>query len=161
MGVLAQTTSIVSTGNGNTAALTVGNTVLVKHYNPSASGIYSVTSTGSSNLWTRSSSFDQSNEITQTIVKVSNYTNSINGNIFYLGKSQTYLNSFAINYDEITVQERFYPYTYEPVNNLIVSNQSDLTNVNQTNFINAGIAISQRVLVLGQTTYPEIGRAHV
>ena len=110
LGLLTQTTSIVSTGNGNTAALNVGNTLLVKHHNNAASGIYSVTSVGSSNLWTRSTSYNQSNEITQTIVKVANYTNTIGGNIFYLGKSTTYSNSFSINYDGITVQERFYPY---------------------------------------------------
>lgn len=52
------------------------------------------------------------------------------------------------------MQERFYPYTYEPVTNLLAINQADLTDVNQTNFANSGIAISQRVLVSGQTNYP-------
>jgi hypothetical protein len=154
LGVLAQTTSIVSTGSGSTAALTVGNTLLVKHYNNAASGIYSVSSVGSSNLWTRSTSYDQSNEISQTIIKVANYTNSIGGNIFYLGKNTTYSNSFSINYDGIAVQERFYPYTYEPVANIITSNIADFAKVNSTIFADPGIGVSQRILVTGQTTYP-------
>ena len=154
LGLITQTTSVVSTGNGNTAALNVGNTILVKHFNNAASGIYSVTSVGSSNLWTRSTSYDQSNEIVQTVVKVANYTNSIGGNIFYLGKNNTFSNSFSINYDSITVQERFYPYTYQSVSNLITSNISDFAKVNSTIFNDPGIGVSQRVLVLGQTTYP-------
>ena len=154
LGVLTQTSSIVSTGNGSTAALNVGNTILVKHYNNAASGIYSVTSVGSSNLWTRSTSYDGSSEIVQTVVKVANYKNTLGGNIFYLGKTNTYSSSFSINYDEITVQERFYPYSYEPVSNLITSNISDFSKVNSTIFDDPGIGVSQRVLVLGQTTYP-------
>jgi hypothetical protein len=154
LGLLTQTTSIVSTGNGNTAALNVGNTLLVKHHNNAASGIYSVTSVGSSNLWTRSTSYNQSNEIAQTIVKVANYTNTIGGNIFYLGKSTTHSNSFSINYDGITIQERFYPYTYQPVSNLITTNISDFAKVNSNIFADPGIGVSQRVLVTGQTIYP-------
>lgn len=154
LGVLAQTASVISTGNGTTAALTVGKTILVKHYNNAASGIYSVTSVGSSNLWTRSTSYDASNEIAQTVVKVLNYTNTLGGNIFYLGKDTTYSNSFSINYDGITVQERFYPYSYQPVSNLITSNISDFSKVNSTIFADPGIGVSQRVLVTGQTTYP-------
>jgi hypothetical protein len=78
----------------------------------------------------------------------------LGGNIWYLGKTTTYNANFNLNLDSINVQETFYPYTYEPVTNLVVNNQTDLTNVSQADFVNSGIAISQRVLVSGQTTYP-------
>ena len=157
-GVLLQTASVVSTGNGNTAALNVGNRLLVKYSSvPAASGIYVVSSVGSSNVWTRANDFDTSSEIRQTVVKVSSTVNSINGNIFYLGKTNTYNNNFSINYDPITVQERFYPYTYSPVSNLINSNISSFASVNEKLFATSAIGITQRVLVTGQNTKSQNG----
>jgi hypothetical protein len=155
-GTLTSTPRTITNYSGIATTLNTAERILVKHYNQNYSGIYSVAVVGFANtgVWTRTTDFDAPNEITQTVVKVANSRNSLNGNIWYLGKSETYKNNFKINLDGITVQEQFYPYTYEPVTNLLANNQTDLTDVNQTFFANSGIAISQRVLVSGQTTYP-------
>jgi hypothetical protein len=155
-GTLTSTPRTITNYSGIATTLSNSNRILVKHYNPSYSGIYSVSNVGfgSSGLWVRATDFDTPAEITQTIVYASNSHNTLGGNIWYLGKNTTYNTNFNLNLDNINIQETFYPYTYEPVTNLVVNNQTDLTNVSQADFINSGIAISQRVLVTGQTTYP-------
>ena len=155
-GTLTSTPRTITNYSGVATTLSVSNRILVKHYNQNYSGIYSVSNVGfgSTGLWIRASDFDTPSEIAQTVVYSVNSRNSLGGNIWYLGKSSTYNSTFKLNFDGINVQERFYPYTYEPVTNLVVKNQSDLTTVSQVDFINSGIAISQRVLVAGQTTYP-------
>jgi hypothetical protein len=155
-GTLTSTPRTITNYSGIATTLNTSERILVKHYNQNFSGVYSVAVVGFANtgVWTRATDFDSANEINQTVIKVANSRNSLNGDIWYLGKSETYKNNFKINLDGITVQEQFYPYTYEPVTNLLAVNQTDLTDVNQTFFANSGIAISQRVLVSGQTTYP-------
>ena len=155
-GTLTSTPTTINNYSGIATTLSASNRILVKHYNSNYSGIYTVQNVGAggTGYWTRATDFDAPSEIAQTIVYAANSKNSLNGNVWYVGKTTTYNSNFKINLDNITVQERFYPYTYEPVTNLIVKNQSDLTNVNQVNFANSGIALSQRVLVTGQTTYP-------
>lgn len=155
-GTLTSTPRTITNYSGIATTLSVANRILVKHYNENYSGIYSVSNVGfgSTGYWVRASDFDTPAEINQTVVYALNSKNSLGGNVWYLGKSTTYKSTFNMNLDGINVQERFYPYTYEPVTNLVVNNQSDLTNVNQVDFINSGIAISQRVLITGQTTYP-------
>jgi hypothetical protein len=155
-GTLTSTPRTITNYSGIATTLSVANRILVKHYNSNYSGVYSVSNVGfgSTGLWVRASDFDTASEINQTKVYSINSRNTLGGNIWYLGKSTTYNSTFKMNFDGINVQERFYPFTYEPVTNHIVINQSDLTNVNQTDFINSGIAISQRVLVSGQTSYP-------
>ena len=155
-GTLTSTPRTITNYSGIATTLNTSERILVKHYNQNFSGVYSVAVVGFANtgVWTRATDFDTANEINQTVIKVANSKNSLNGDIWYLGKSETYKNNFIINFDGITVQEQFYPYTYEPVTNLLAVNQADLTDVNQTFFANSGIAISQRVLVSGQTNYP-------
>jgi hypothetical protein len=155
-GTLTSTPRTITNYSGIATTLNTSERILVKHYNQNFSGVYSVAVVGFANtgVWTRATDFDSTNEINQTVIKVANSKNSLNGDIWYLGKSETYKNNFIINFDGITVQEQFYPYTYEPVTNLLAVNQADLTDVNQTFFANSGIAISQRVLVSGQTNYP-------
>jgi hypothetical protein len=155
-GTLTSTPRTITNYSGVATTLNTSERILVKHYNENYSGLYSVAVVGFANtgVWTRSTSFDTAAEIVQTKVKVENSRNTLGGNIWYLGKSATYNTKFKINFDGITVQDTFYPFTYEPVTNLLAVNQTDLTDVNQTYFANSGIAISQRVLVLGQTTYP-------
>jgi len=155
-GTLTSTPRTITNYSGIATTLNTSERILVKHYNQNFSGVYSVAVVGFANtgVWTRATDFDTANEINQTVIKVANSRNSLNGDIWYLGKSETYKNNFIINFDGITVQEQFYPYTYEPVTNLLAVNQADLTDVNQTFFANSGIAISQRVLVSGQTNYP-------
>jgi hypothetical protein len=155
-GTLTSTPRTITNYSGIATTLSTSERILVKHYNQNFSGVYSVAVVGFANtgVWTRATDFDSANEINQTVIKVANSRNSLNGDIWYLGKSETYKNNFIINFDGITVQEQFYPYTYEPVTNLLAVNQADLTDVNQTFFANSGIAISQRVLVSGQTNYP-------
>jgi len=155
-GTLTSTPRQIVNSSGIATTLTTSELVLVKHYNPSYSGIYTVQNVafGATGIWTRSTAYDTPSEISQTVVSVNNNINSLGGNIWYLGKTNTYNQFFNLNLDSINVQERFYPYTYEPVNNLVSSNQSDLTDINEVYFNNSGIAISQRVLVSGQTTYP-------
>lgn len=155
-GTLTSTPRTITNYSGVATTLSNSNRILVKHYNQNFSGIYSVSNVGfgSTGYWVRASDFDTAAEINQKVVYAANSRNSLGGNIWYLGKSTTYNSNFKMNFDGIIIQERFYPYTYEPVTNLIVNNQTDLTNVNEVDFINSGIAISQRVLVAGQTTYP-------
>ena len=155
-GTLTSTPRTITNYSGVATTLSTSNRILVKHYNSSYSGIYSVSNVGfgATGLWVRATDFDTPSEFAQTIVYSSNSHNTLGGNIWYLGKTTTYNSNFNLNLDSITIQETFYPYTYEPVTNLVVNNQSDLTNVSQADFVNSGIAISQRVLVTGQTTYP-------
>ena len=155
-GTLTSTPRTITNYSGVATTLSTSNRILVKHYNPSYSGIYFVSNVGfgATGLWVRATDFDTPSEFAQTIIYASNSHNTLGGNIWYLGKTTTYNTNFNLNLDSINVQETFYPYTYEPVTNLVVNNQSDLTNVSQADFINSGIAISQRVLVTGQTTYP-------
>ena len=155
-GTLTSAPRTITNYSGIATTLNTSERILVKHYNQNYSGVYSVAVVGFANtgVWTRATDFDIASEINQTVIKVANSKNSLNGNIWYLGKSNTYNSTFTLNLDGINVQERFYPYTYEPVTNLLAINQTDLTDVNQTYFANSGIAISQRVLVSGQTNYP-------
>jgi len=155
-GTLTSTPRQITNYSGIATTLSANQKVLVKHHIPSFSGIYTVSNVGagSSGVWVRNTSFNDVSEITQTVVSVSNNLNSLGGNIWYMGKTQTYNPFFLLNVDPITIQERFYPYSYEPVNNLVSSNQADLTDVNEVFFANSGIAISQRVLVSGQSSYP-------
>ncbi len=155
-GTLTSTPRQIANSSGTATTLAVNELVLVKHYVPSYSGIYSVQNVGggTTGVWVRATAFDTPSEISQTVVRANNSNNSLGGNIWYLGKTSTYNQFFNLNIDPITVQERFYPFTYEPVNNLISKNQSDLSSVNEVDFISSGIAISQRVLVTGQTNYP-------
>jgi hypothetical protein len=155
-GTLTSTPRQIVNSSGIATTLATNERVLVKHYLPSFSGIYTVSNvgSGSTGLWVRNTEFDSSSEITQTVVSVANNTNSLGGNIWYLGKTETYNSLFLLNIDPLTIQERYYPYTYEPVNNLVNANQTDLTSVNEVYFSNSGIAISQRVLVSGQTSFP-------
>ena len=155
-GTLTSTPRTITNYSGIATTLNTSERILVKHYNQNYSGVYSVAVVGFANtgVWTRATDFDAANEINQTVIKVENSRNTSNGNIWYLGKTETYKTNFKINLDGITVQDQFYPYTYEPVTNLLAINQADLTDVNQTFFANSGIAISQRVLVSGQTNYP-------
>ena len=155
-GTLTSTPRTITNFSGIATTLSTSNRILVKHYNENFSGIYSVSNVGfgSTGLWVRASDFDTPAEIVQTKVYAVNSKNSLGGNIWYLGKSNTYNSTFKLNLDGINIQERFYPFTYEPVSNLIVTNQNDLTDVNENFFVNSGIAISQRVLVAGQTAYP-------
>lgn len=155
-GTLTSTPRQITNSSGIATTISTSQLVLVKHYIPSYSGIYSVQNVGSgtTGVWVRASAFDTPGELSQTIVKVANNTNSLGGNIWYFGKTTTYNQFFNLNIDPINIQERFYPYTYEPVNNLISNNQSSLATVNEVDFVSSGIAISQRVLVTGQTNYP-------
>ena len=156
VGTLTSTPRQIVNSSGIATTLSTNERILVKHYNPGFSGIYSVSNvgSGSTGIWVRDTNFNSADEISQTVVSVANNVNSLGGNIWYLGKNETYNSLFLLNVDPITVQERFYPYTYEPVNNLVNVNQDDLTTVNEVDFANSGIAISQRVLVAGQTAYP-------
>jgi hypothetical protein len=155
-GTLTSTPRTITNYSGIATTLSVSNRILVKHYNENFSGIYSVSNVGfgSTGVWIRATDYDAPSEINQTIVYASNSKNTLGGNIWFLGKTTTHNSFFRINLDGIKIQERFYPYTYAPVTNLILSNQADLTDVNEINFVNSGIAISQRVLVAGQTAYP-------
>jgi hypothetical protein len=155
-GTLTSTPRTITNYSGVATTLSTSNRILVKHYNSSYSGVYSVSNVGfgSTGVWVRTTDFDNPSELAQTIVYASNSHNTLGGNIWYLGKTTTYNTNFNLNLDSINIQERFYPYTYEPVNNLVLKNQSDLTSVSTADFVNSGIAISQRVLVAGQTTYP-------
>lgn len=155
-GTLTSTPRQIVNSSGIATTLNTNELVLVKHHIPSYSGIYSVQNVGfgSTGVWVRATPFDTTSEITQTVVSASSSNNSLGGNIWYLGKASTYNQFFNLNIDPITIQERFYPFSYEPVNNLITKNQSSLSSVNEVDFVNAGIAISQRVLVTGQTNYP-------
>jgi hypothetical protein len=155
-GTLTSTPRTITNYSGIATTLSVSNRILVKHYNENFSGIYTVSNVGfgSTGLWVRATDFDTPAEINQTVVYASNSKNTLGGNIWYLGKSTTHNSFFKMNLDGIKIQERFYPYTYQPVSNLIVTNQDDLTDVNEVYFVNSGIAISQRVLVAGQAAYP-------
>ena len=155
-GTLTSTPRTITNYSGVATTLSTSNRILVKHYNNNYSGIYTVSNVGfgSTGLWVRATDFNEPSEINQNIVYAENSKNSLGGNVWFLGKSTTYNSTFKLNFDGINIQERFYPYTYEPVTNLIITNQTDLTNVSQVDFVNSGIAISQRVLVSGQTAYP-------
>ena len=155
-GTLTSTPRTITNYSGVATTLSVSSRILVKHYNENFSGIYSVSNVGfgSTGLWVRATDFDTPAEINQTVVYAANSKNTLGGNIWYLGKTTTHNSFFKMNLDGIKIQERFYPYSYQPVSNLIVSNQDDLTDVNEIYFVNSGIAISQRVLVAGQTAYP-------
>ena len=163
-GILRSTPSVIS-GNGSTNfELIASHKVLVKHnVNPAYSGIYSVINvgsggTGSTGFWERSTSFDTIAEILPTIVNVTNNkASSTNSEFFYLNRENTYQSNYILNTNNISVSDRFKYWTYEPVSNLINKNISDFTKVNVSNFSNAGIAISQRVLVSGQSNTTQNG----
>lgn len=158
-GTLTSTPYTIVNYSGIATTLVANEKILVKHYNNSYSGIYTVQNVGlgTTGYWTRSTSHDTASEIVQTIVKVANSRNTNNGNIWYLGRETTYKTNFILNFDNIVVQDNFYPYTYEPVSNLLSTNASSLTNVNSKLFALAGIAISQRILVTGQTSQAQNG----
>ena len=158
-GTLTSTPYSIVNYSGIATTLNTSERILVKHFNKSYSGIYTVQNVGlgTTGYWTRATSHDTASEIVQTIVKVANSRNTNNGNIWYLGKETTYKNNFILNFDNIVIQDNFYPYTYEPVTNLLSTNVSSLTNVNSKNFAQSGIAISQRVLVTGQSSQAQNG----
>lgn len=91
-GTLTSTPRQINNSSGIATTLSVNQLVLVKHYNPSYSGIYTVQNVGggTTGVWVRNTGFDTPAEITQTIVSVNNNTNSLGGNIWYLGKTYTY-----------------------------------------------------------------------
>ena len=142
-------TNIVNFSNVSTST-SVGQSILVNHYNKLFSGIYEVTDVG--NSWTRKSDFDANSNIVPTIIQVENNKSSINSPYFYLNKSKTYDSNFILNLNEIDISETFKSYEYESVNNLITSEITNFNDINSSKFNNSGIAISQRVLVSGQAT---------
>ena len=157
-GTLTSTPLQINTFAGVGTTLSISNTVLVKHYIPSYSGLYTVTGTststgtGNTSFWLRNTSFDTASEIAPTLFKITNNKNSLNGFYYFLNKSTTYASSFNLNNDSINVTDQYTPYVYEPVTNLITSEVTDLSLVSTTKFASSGIAVSQRVLVAGQAT---------
>lgn len=153
-GTLTSTPSNITNYSGTSVTTTTSQTVLVKHHNSAYSGVYTIQSvgTGNSSIWVRNTSFDAIGEILPTVVKTTNSKSSLSSQYFYFGKTVSYLNNFILNSDAISVSERYLPYIYEPVKNLITSEISNFNRVVSNKFSNSGIAISQRVLVAGQAT---------
>lgn len=153
-GTLTSTPSTITNFSGTAITLALSNKVLVKHYNTAFSGVYNVTGvgTGSTSVWTRDTSFDTAGEIVPTIVRATNNKNTAGGFYWYLNKNTTYQSNFVLNYDRINITDQFTPYVYEPVTNLITSEITSFSTVSASRFTNAGIALSQRVLVAGQAT---------
>ena len=153
-GTFTSTPSNITNFSGTSVTTTVSQTILVKHYNPAYSGVYTVQSigTGLTSVWVRNTSFDALAEIVPTIVKTTNSKSSLSSQYFYLDKTTSYLSNFILNSDSVSVSERYIPYTYEPVKNLVTSEISNFNRVVINKFSNSGIAISQRVLVAGQAT---------
>lgn len=73
-GTLTSTPRTITNYSGIATTLNTSERILVKHYNQNYSGIYSVAVVGFANtgVWTRATDFDATNEINQTIIKVSN-----------------------------------------------------------------------------------------
>lgn len=164
-GILRSTPNTI-TGNGSTAFnLLPGHNILVKHStNPAYSGIYTVVKTGdsgtaSTGFWQRSTSFDTAAEFVPTVVKVTNNKSVLtDSEFFYLNRSNTYLSTFTLNTDALSITARYQPYTYEPVTNFVNSRITDFNKINISSFANAGVAISQRILVANQfPNYSENG----
>ena len=153
-GTLTSTPTAIIDYNNSQVSVALNNKILVKHFNNAYSGIYNVTRVGggTTGVWTRATNFDQASEIAPTLVQTTNNINNYGGNYFYFNKSITYKSNFILNSDSVSVSETYFPYTYEPVTNVISSDLTNFTTVSGTKFANAGIALSQRVLVSGQAT---------
>ena len=157
-GTLTSTPLQITNYSGSGITLAVANKILVKHYNTSYSGLYSVagvsTASGSGNTsyWLRDTSFDTAAEIVPTIFKVTNNKNTSGGFYWFFNKNTTYQSNFTLNYDKIDISDSYVPYVYEPVTNLVTSEISNFAAVSTPKFAYAGIALSQRVLVAGQAT---------
>jgi hypothetical protein len=157
-GTLSSTPLQIVNYSGSGITLAVANKVLVKHYNTSYSGLYSVagvstvSGTGNTSYWLRDTSFDTAAEIVPTIIKVTNNKNTAGGFYWFFNKNTTYQSNFTLNYDRIDISDTYVPYVYEPVTNLITSEISNFSAVSTPKFSFAGIALSQRVLVAGQAT---------
>lgn len=159
-GILRSTPNLISGNGGTNFVLVAGHKVLVKHNNNAYSGVYSVispgdASTASTGFWQRSTSFDTIGEFVPTILKITNNKSSVTGSeYFYLNRTNTYQSNYILNTNDISITDRYYPYTYEPVTNLTSQRITDFNKINISSFTNSGIAISQRVLVTGQ--YPNL-----
>jgi hypothetical protein len=153
-GTLFNTPNSILNFNSSSIGLTTADKILVKHYNNSYSGMYSVVDAGigTNGIWSRHSSYDTSLEILPTLIRVTNNKNSLGGFSFYLNKAVTYSSTFLLNVDPISITDTFTPYTYEPVTNLITTEITNFSSVNSSRFANSGIGLSQRVLVSGQAT---------
>lgn len=153
-GTLTSTPSHIYDYNNSLTLTSVGQSILVKHFNKPYSGIYTIQSVGNGNtsVWVRNTNYDLSSDIVPTIVKTVNNLSNVNSPYFYMAKSNTYSSNFILNINDISITSRYQPYYYEPVSNLITSEISNFSRVNATKFSNSGIAISQRVLVAGQAT---------
>ena len=153
-GTLINTPAQINDYNSSPVSLNINDKILVKHYNNSYSGVYVVNTVGSGGdgMWSRHSSYDISNEIAPTLIRVTNNKNSLGGYSFFLNKETTYSSSFLLNFDNINISDIFVPYVYEPVTNHIQTEVSDFSSVNSSKFFNSGIGLSQRVLLSGQAT---------
>jgi hypothetical protein len=140
--------------NNSSTLTSIGQSILIKHYNKASSGIYTIQSVGLGNtsVWVRHSNFDSPNDFDPFIVQTLNNTSDANSQYQYINKSNTYLSNFILNINDINVSSRYLPYYYEPASNLITSEISNFDRVNSTLFNYSGIAISQRVIVAGQAT---------
>ncbi len=158
-GTLTSTPSHINNFSGISVTTSSSEKVLVKHFNPAYSGVYTVNTvgvgTGFNSVWVRNSSFISGTGFTHAVIKVTNNKSEINSQYFYLGKTKPYLSNFVLNSDTIDISHRYLPYTYEPVKNLISTQISDFSKVIASKFANTGIGISQRVLVNGQSTSPQ------
>ncbi len=158
-GTLTSTPSHITNFSGILVTTSASDTVLVKHFNPAYSGVYTVNSvgvgTGFNSTWVRNNSFKSGTGFTHTLIKATSNKSEINSQYFYLGKTKPYLSNFVLNSDTIDVSHRYLHYTFEPVKNLITTQISDFTKVLGSKFANTGIGISQRVLINGQTTNPQ------
>ena len=163
-GTLTSTPTSINDYNNSPVSLSLNNKILVKHYNNAYSGVYNVTRVGggTSGVWTRATNFDSAAEIVPTLIQTTNNRNTYGGNYFYFNKSTTYKSNFILNSDSVNISQTYTPYNYEPVTNVISSELTNFTTVSANKFSNAGIALSQRVLVAGQaTTASQNGIYHV
>ena len=153
-GTLTSTPSHIIDFNNNSTLTSIGQSVLVKHYNAAYSGIYTIQNVGNGNtsVWVRNTSFNSAYSINPYIVNTLNNLSSLGSSYFYIDKSISYLQNFILNINDINISSRYIPYYYEPASNLITSEITDFNRVNSNLFTYSGIAISQRVIVAGQAT---------
>jgi hypothetical protein len=155
-GLFNSTPRQITTYAGVATTLNLNEKVLVKHYNNSYNGVYTVTNvdgggSGSTAYWIRTAGYGTVvNELKPFIVRTTNSRNTIGGDYWYM-MNDTKAN-FILNADTINISDSYLAYNYLPVGNLINTEISNFNSVNQSLFNNAGIANSQRVLVAGQTT---------
>lgn len=155
-GLFNSTPSTITTYAGIATTLNKLDKVLVKHYNNAYNGVYTVTNVdsggaGSTAYWVRTAGYGTVvSELKPFIVRVTNSRNTLSGDYWYM-MNDTKTN-FILNADRINISDSYLAYNYLPVGNLINTQITDFTSVNQSLFNNAGIANSQRVLVAGQAT---------